>query len=125
MEDKRRAEILFHEFKQAIMQKALHTGNKIKGALAGLAIGIALLCFIYSRWIVSVGTSSVDLHFRDTYVVFDPRMAILLCLLVLGTFFSVGGLIGTRFRSNRFRVLLLIFLLMDALCLVYFYRLFA
>jgi heme/copper-type cytochrome/quinol oxidase subunit 1 len=80
----------------------------LRTALIFLLAGI--LMFLYFGWRLDVffSETSVDIHIRDTYfVVANYHMAIAV-LLVLTLFFSLGGMIGSRFKTWLYIILFLI-----------------
>jgi len=85
----------------------------MKTALISLLIGIGFLILIYLVLGVGMDKSSVDIHLYDTFYVLDYRFVFVFLLLYLGTFFSIGGLLGTKFKSKLFWVLMVLFLLID------------
>jgi hypothetical protein len=97
----------------------------MKGALIALFSGIALLVIIYFRLTIYRGKTSFDIQFHDTYFILDYGFSILLAFIFLGTFFSVGGIIGTRFRSKLFWILSVLFLAIDAYFVVVSYQAFS
>jgi branched-subunit amino acid ABC-type transport system permease component len=75
----------------------------MKGALISLVIGIVLLLLIYFRLDVYYRTrSGIDIYFHDTYFIVSYASVVSFVLLILGLFFSAGGIIGTRFKSKLF-----------------------
>jgi hypothetical protein len=83
----------------ALLTKGLRT------ALLFLLAGILMLFYFYWRWDVFVGYGSVDIHVYDTYLVMTYFHVAIVILLVLTLFFSLGGMIGSRFR-NWFYIIL-------------------
>jgi hypothetical protein len=96
----------------------------MKGALISLGIGIILLLVFCSRISIYIGGSTFDVHFHDTYFVFSKWSVIILVTFFLGTFFWIGGLIGTRFRNKWVWLMALLFLGVTAYYVVFFYRAF-
>jgi heme/copper-type cytochrome/quinol oxidase subunit 1 len=86
----------------------------MKTALAFLLISILVLLFLWSKTDIFFGRSTVDIHVHDTYFVIDRLQFILFIVLILGTLSSLGGVIGTRFRSKVFLIAFLSFLAADA-----------
>lgn len=85
----------------------------MKTALAFLLVAISLLSLIWWRLDVYDSKSAVDIHFHDTYFVIYRPYIILVIFLFLGTIFSLGGTIGTRFRNKIFLIALIIFVAID------------
>lgn len=86
----------------------------MKTALIFLAIAIVLLFLFWLKVDVWFGDSTIDIHFHDTYFVIACWHFILFVFLILGTFSSLGGIIGTKFKNKLFIAVLLIFLAVDA-----------
>ena len=59
-------------------------------------------------------TETVDIHLGYTYVTMDYLRFTCLAALLLLNFFTLGGVLGTGFRSRFFLVLLLLSALLDA-----------
>jgi hypothetical protein len=85
----------------------------MKTAFLFLFISIVFLALIYSRVDVWFSPSTIDIHVHDTYFVIARRQAIFFIILFLGTFSSIGGVIGTKFGNKTFIVLLIIFVVVD------------
>lgn len=96
----------------------------MKGALIGLFFGLTLLVLLYFKLTPYRSNSSFDIHFHDTYFVLDYVSAIGFAFILLGTFFSIGGIIGTRFKSKLFWILTVIFLSINIYYGVSFYKAF-
>ena len=96
----------------------------MKGALIALFIGIVLLVAVYFKLSIYRSKSSFDIHLHDAFYVLDYTSAIILGFMMLGTFFSVGGIIGTHFKSKLFVVLVMLFLSIDTFYVVSFYKAF-
>lgn len=94
----------------------------MKGALIGLFLGIALLALIYFKLAVYRSKTSFDIYFHDTYFVINNTFAVVFALIFLGTFFSIGGIIGMHFRSKLFLLLTVLFLAIDIYYVVSFKR---
>lgn len=93
--------------------------NILKGALIALFVAILFLLFLFLNLDINKGISSIDIHIHvhDTYFIFSYSYLIFLLVLFLGTFFCVGGLVGSRFKSKLFWALFLLFTLTD----IYFF----
>jgi len=76
------------------------------------ALSLVLLFFLLRGW-MQFTPSTVDLHLFDTYLVITYVHFILFIVLVLGTFFSLGRTVATRFNNKYFLGLLLVFALAD------------
>ncbi len=96
----------------------------MKEALIGLLVGIVLLAAAFLMLPIYSGASSFDIHLRDTFFVIDHASATVFVLLILGTFFSIGGVIGTRLKRKLFAVLLVLCLATGSFYVVSFYRAF-
>lgn len=97
----------------------------MKGALIALLAGVALVFYIYFKLAINKSKTAIDFHLHDTYLVLDYTTAIILALILLGTFFSIGGLISTRFSSKLFWVLAVLFLSAGSYYAVSFYHAFS
>ncbi len=96
----------------------------MKGALIALLIGLTLLVAVYFKLRIYKSNASFDIHLHDTYFVLSYAMAAVFTLLILGTFFSIGGVIGTHFKSKLFWTLTVIFLSVDTYYTAMFYKAF-
>lgn len=86
----------------------------MKSALIFLAVSVLILLLIWWRCDVWFSNSTVDIHFHDTYFVIAHFYFVLFVILFLGTFSSLGGVIGTKFQNKIFIVSLIIFLVSDS-----------
>ena len=96
----------------------------MKGALIGFFIGLTLLIFFYFKTDIYKSKGTIDIHFHDTYFVLNYLSVIVFAILFLGTFFSVGGIIGNYFKSRLFWVLAVLFLSIDFYYIATFYKAF-
>jgi hypothetical protein len=94
----------------------------MEGAFIGLFIGLALLLLLYFKMKIYNRKGTIDIHLYDTYFVLSYAAAIVFALLFLGTFFSVGGLMASVFKSRLFWTLTLLFLSIDVYYIVSIYR---
>jgi heme/copper-type cytochrome/quinol oxidase subunit 1 len=76
-------------------------------------LGLLLLVLLLSRGGMQLTASTVDIHLFDTYFVMTYFHFVLLFMMVLGSFFSIGAVVGTRFRNAYFLGMLLLFVLAD------------
>lgn len=86
----------------------------MKAAVSFFVIGVLILVFLYFVSDISFQSSTVDIQVHDTYFVLTRFSFFLFVILFLGTFSSLGGVIGTRFKNTAFIVLFFILLLIDA-----------
>jgi hypothetical protein len=96
----------------------------MKGALIALFIGITLLILLYVKMDIYKSKGTIYIHLHDTYFVLSYATVILFVLLLLGTFFSVGGIVGSHFKNKLFWILMVFFLSVDTYYIVTFYKLF-
>jgi phosphoglycerol transferase MdoB-like AlkP superfamily enzyme len=96
----------------------------MKGAVVALFIGFALLVVLYFKINVNSSKATVDIYLHDTFFVLSYASVILFILLFLGTFFSIGGVIGSLFKSRLFWILTILFLSVDIYYFVMFYKAF-
>jgi hypothetical protein len=96
----------------------------MKGALIGLFIGLTLLVFLYFKLAPYRSSTSFDIHVHDTYFVLDYLSATGFALIFLGTFFAIGGIIYTHFKSKLFWLLTVLFLSIDTFCAASFFKAF-
>jgi len=74
----------------------------VKTALIFLALALIILIAACLALHVEFTPTTIDIHFSDTYLVVNNFHALLVAVLWLLTFFSIGGMIGTRSRSILF-----------------------
>src|SRR5215203_2535479 len=96
----------------------------MKTALLFLFISIALLVVLFLRTHHSFGKNTIDLHVHDTYYVLSYLTLAIIILLFAGTFFSLGGAIGTSFKNKFFIILLTCFVLADGFVIYKYIRMF-
>jgi hypothetical protein len=113
----RSGENAWHHQKQAIHQVKPSLAS-MKGALTSLLLAIALLMLLYWKSDVFLTAKTIDIHLHDTYYIVSYKHLAAALFLFLGTFFSLGGLIRTRARSRLFLVLTILFVAVDAYCLI-------
>ena len=85
----------------ALLTKGLRT------ALFFLLVGILGIIYFFWRWAIFVreGSGSIDFHIHDTYFVIASFHVAIAVLLVLTLFFSLGGMIGSRFKNWFYLIL--------------------
>ena len=96
----------------------------MKGALIALFIGLAILVIFFSGVKKYRSKGTIDIHVYDTYLVLDYAFIIIFILLFLGTFFSIGGIIGSYFKSKLFWILSILFLSIDTYYILKYYKTF-
>jgi hypothetical protein len=94
----------------------------MKTALIFLGVAILILILLWSRVDVWFTDSTIDIHVHDTYFVIPRWHIIFFAILFLGTFSSLGGVIGTRFRNKFFIVFLIIFVVIDTYIIWHLYN---
>jgi hypothetical protein len=92
--------------------------SQMKSALVFLVIGIVLLAVLLSTLHIWRGASTIDIHVHDTMYVLPYTIFIFFILLILGTFFFLGGAIGTGFKNKYYLIPLFLFVLMDTYTLL-------
>ena len=85
----------------------------MRTALIFVAVAVLVLTLLYLLTDVWFRPSSIDIHVHDTYFVINRPHVLLLLLLYLGTFFLLGGTIGTKLKNKVFLILFLVFLAAD------------
>jgi hypothetical protein len=80
----------------------------MRTALVFLIIGILTLCILYWQFQILITPKTVEFNFSNAYIIIDLQHVILLTGVFLLTLFSVGGLLGTGFRSPFFIILFLL-----------------
>ena len=95
----------------------------MKAALISLTIGIILVLIFVSQTYIRVNKSAIDIYVHDTYFVISYFSFIFLIILFLGTFFSIGGAIGTVFKNKYFTFPLLICILLDSFYIMKYIKL--
>ena len=78
-------------------------------------LGTTILLLILFGITVDIwfGNSTIDIHVHDTYFVIAHWSAIIAIILILGTFSSLGGIIGTRFHNKFFLIAFALFIAVD------------
>jgi hypothetical protein len=94
----------------------------MKGALIALSLGIILLVLLFSDLQICRSHGTIDIHVHDTTFVTTYTFVIGFVLLFLATFFAVGGLIGTFFKSKAFWILAFVLLSIDTCYILTFYN---
>jgi heme/copper-type cytochrome/quinol oxidase subunit 1 len=82
----------------------------MRTAFIFLTIAILLLLLFWWKTDVQLSGSTIDIHVHDTYFVIDRLQFVLFFIVILGIFFTLGGLFGTRFRNKAFLITFLVFL---------------
>ncbi len=85
----------------------------MKKALLFLIAAISFLIFLFLKSDIFLRDATVDIHLHDTYFIVTSSIFITITILFLATFFSIGGVIGTRFRNRYFSIPLLVLLIAD------------
>jgi hypothetical protein len=96
----------------------------MKGAFIGLFIGFALLVFSFLILNTYRSNTSFTIHYQDTYFVLEYGTAVVFALVLLGMFFSIGGLIGTYFKGKLFWTIAIICLAISTYYAISFYKAF-
>jgi hypothetical protein len=97
----------------------------MKTALIFLVIAVVILILLWLSVDVWLGNSTVDIRFHDTYLAIHPwYLALIVSILFLGTFFFIGGAIGTKLQNRFFVAFLLLFVAADAYAVWRAYSLF-
>ncbi len=96
----------------------------MKAALISLFFGFVLLVLLFLKMDVYKSKGTIDVHLHDTYFVLSYASVMVFVLLFLGTFFSVGGIIGTYFKSKLFWILCVLCLSIDTYYFMKFYKAF-
>ena len=96
----------------------------MKVAWITLSIGAVLLILFFSRAQLWVRKATIDIHVHDTYFIVPYLFLILFFFLFLGTFFTLGGLVGTSFRNKYFIGAFIFFALADAYFIVQYLGMF-
>lgn len=96
----------------------------MKTALIFLAVAILVLLLFYSGVDIWFTKTTIDIRFHDTYFVISHPHIFLVLLLYLGTFFFLGGIIGTRFRNKIFLTLFIVILAADIIIIWKVYSMF-
>jgi len=90
----------------------------MKAAIISLAIGIILLLFFLFGSYIQTYKSGIDIHVHDTYFIISYFSFTVFIILFLGTFFFLGGAIGTAFKNKKFVYLLMTCTLLDAFYII-------
>lgn len=87
----------------------------MKGAVIGIITGVLGLLLLILLSIIQLKDGTVDIHLQDAYYVITYPIALLYLAAILGSFFSFGGLLQTRFRDKRFWLALLLCLVVGVM----------
>lgn len=96
----------------------------MKTALLFSGITLLLLIALFYYCSAVFRDNYIDLHISDTFIVLEYFVFVLGAVLILGTSFSLGGVLGTAFQKRSFLLLFLFFLLADAFVAWRYYTLF-
>ncbi|RYY65556.1 MAG: hypothetical protein EOO12_06710 [Chitinophagaceae bacterium] len=80
----------------------------MKTALFFVFLFVLLLAALSWRGYLAFTPNSVDVRVEDTYVMLERSTFAVLVLLLSATCFSLGGLLGTGFRSRMFWIAFLL-----------------
>ena len=87
----------------------------MKGAVIGIITGVLGLLLLFPLSIIQLQDGTVDIHLLDSYYVITYPIALLYLAVILGGFFSLGGLMESRFRDRRFWLSLLLCLVVGVM----------
>lgn len=96
----------------------------MKVALLFFLTGICLLLLFFFKSKPWFSSSTVDIHLYDTYFVISYFSFAGFIVFLLGTFFSIGGIIGTHFHNKHFIFLALAFIAVDFFAILHYYKMF-
>jgi hypothetical protein len=94
----------------------------MKGALIGLCIAIALLVILLLDLKIHRSHGTIDIHFYDTTLVTSYTFVVVFVLLFSGSFFAIGGIIATFFKSKGFWILAVLFVVIDTYYILTVYK---
>ena len=94
----------------------------MKRAYIGLLVAFAVLILFLFTSKIHITQGRIDIQFHDTYFVLNHVSILIFIILFLGTWFSIGGIIGTHFKRSLFWVLLLVFVSVDIYLILPFFN---
>jgi len=94
----------------------------MKGACIALLIALAILVVFLVTSKIYITRGTVDIQFHDTYFILSHASVLVFIILFLGTFFLIGGIIGTHFKSTAFWVLLVALICIDIYFILPFFK---
>jgi hypothetical protein len=99
----------------------------MRTALAFTFVGIILVLILWFGLPVIVGPKSIDIHLHDTKIIIAGHQLLgkllIVLILLFASLFTLGGIIGTRFRKKGFIIAFALFFILDFGCVVYITRL--
>jgi hypothetical protein len=85
----------------------------MKGALIFTCIGLCFLVLLFAPATFFPRNDSIDIHVFDSYVITTYGSLIGFICLTLATCFSLGGVIGSFFKSRNYWLMFLIIFSLD------------